>query len=203
MATYDINFTNVSKPPVEVPENVIDDSLAVKLFGRKKLAYGQDLNENFLHFLESFACPRDGNSTTPIPDKSQASGTMFDNPIEGQLWYDTTPSSEGLYVYDGSNWNSLYKFGEIAANWGVIAHGGQIPLPVSPDGKTYTYAECSWIVTPYGYPNAIDFMSCSTDANAVVTMQYSLENDATLVPGYANFIIVGIPGNVNLGSLLA
>lgn len=199
MAIYKVKSTRRSKATIQIQENEIDDSLPIKLFGRKRLAYGKDLNENLLHLLESFSCPAI-SPTENIPDKSKASGNMFDNPVEGQYWLNQTTQS--LCIFDGTAWIPVKRFGDIAANWGVIAHGEQIPLPLSANGRTYTYADCSWIVSPFGYPNSIDYMVCHTDYNAVVTMQYSLESDASMTNGYANYLIVAIPGNVNRGSLL-
>lgn len=200
MATYQVNPTRKNEAPISVPETEIDNSVAVKLFGRRKLSYGKDLNENLLRLLETFACPQNNMSATP--DRSKASDNMFDNPVVGQLWYNSTPTKEGLFVWDGGAWTEQYKMGDIAANWGIIADGGQIPLPISQNGRTYTYAECSWIVSPYGYPNSIDYMKCSASATAVVTMQYSLQNSADVVGGFANYLIIGIPGNTNLGTNL-
>lgn len=198
MATYKVNLTDKTKLPINVPEGEIVNDLALKLFGRKKLAYGKDLNENLLRLLESFACPADPFDNN-FPDKTAATDNMFDVPVDGQLWFNKTNIT--LYVYGNGVWIPQRVFGDLAANWGVISHGEQIPLPISPTGRTYTYSECSWIVSPYGYPNAIDFMICNAGSNGVVTMQYSLENDAALIGGYANYLIIGIPGNVNLGAV--
>lgn len=199
MTIYKVKATQKDKTPISVNETEIDNSTAVKLFGRRRLSYGQDLNENLLRLLESFSCPELAGSNPVEPDKTRASDNMFDHPLEGQLWFNSTPTKEKLYVFNGTIWVEQRKFGDLAANWGVIAHGAQIPLPVSHTGQTYTYAECSWIVSPFGYPNAIDYMSCRTDGNGVVTMEYSLENDAAILPGFANYLIIGIPGNINRG----
>lgn len=206
MPTYKINYTRISKTPISVPESDIDTSTAMKLFGRKRLSYGKDLNENFLRLLESLACPQDfgdgGGPEGPHPDLSVAAEPhIFENPVEGQLWFNSTPTKEALYCFNGEVWVPQSKLGEVAANWGVIADGGQIPLPVSPTGATYQYHECAWIVSPYGYPNSIDYMQCFTSASANVTMQYSLESSPDVVGGFANYIIIGIRGNNNLGTL--
>lgn len=197
MTTYKIDYTNSNEPPIQVGEKSIDTSTAIKLFGRRRLGYGQDMNENLLRLLESFSCPEVPASSPPVPDVGSASGSMFDTPVKGQLWFNSTPTKEVLCVYDGSVWVAHQKFGDLAANWGIIADGGQIPLPVSPSGRTFSRAECSWIVSPYGYPNTIDYMECKTDATATVTMKYSLENSVDIVGGYANYLIIAIPGNVN------
>lgn len=200
MAKYQVKPTRKDQPAISIPETEIDNSVAVKLFGRRRLAYGRELNENLLRLLESFSCPQRLVNGVVGPDKSLATDNMFDNPVEGQIWYNSTPGSEGLYFWNGGGWIAQYEFGDVAANWGVIAHGVRIPLPVSPSGRTFTYEECSWIVTPYGYPNSIDYMRCGTDDVGLVTMEYSLQNDAEVVGGYANYLIIGIPGNINLGS---
>jgi Predicted solute binding protein len=205
MTTYQVNFTDNQKAPIELDENKIHTSLAVKLFGRKKLAYGKDLNQNLLNLLENFACPADGSGKAP--DKTRASGNMFDNPVEGQLWYNNISGEENLFFYrvarhesEVDAWISVMKSGDVAANWGVIADGSQIPLPISTSGRTYTYEECAWIVSPYGYPAIIDYMVCNTDIAGTVTSQFSLLGSSAMVPGYANYLIVGIAGNTNQGS---
>jgi hypothetical protein len=207
MATYKVKATRKSKAAISIPENEVDNSTALTLFGRKKLGYGEKLNQNLLQLLESFACPEVPNATPIRPDVSKTTNGQFDNPVEGQLWFNSTPTRETLYYYVGPRsgtdvlWQPIGTFGDIAANWGVIAHGAQIPLPISPSGRTYARSECSWIVSPYGYPNTIDYMVCRTDNDGVVTMQYSLVNDAEIVSGYANYLIIAIPGNVNQGTL--
>ena len=70
----------------EIVDGSIDQlSTDLTLIGKNTSAYGELFNENFVHVLENFA-----NTSSP------------NNPIQGQLWYDT---SEGrLKVYDGSGW---------------------------------------------------------------------------------------------------
>jgi hypothetical protein len=56
------------------------------------------------------------------------------------------------------------------------------------------------MVGPYHYDDEIDFMVCSTDDDdARVTMQYRVTGDSTLINGIANYMIIGIRGNVNRG----
>ena len=70
----------------EIVDGSIDQlSTDLTLIGKNTSAYGELFNENFVHVLENFA-----NTSSP------------NNPIQGQLWYDT---SEGrLKVYDGAGW---------------------------------------------------------------------------------------------------
>jgi hypothetical protein len=69
-------------------------SLSVTLVGKNVINYGLYQNENFLHLLENFA-----KSTAPV------------SPSIGQLWYDTSTSTNHLKVYQGSaKWSNLPNF---------------------------------------------------------------------------------------------
>src|SRR5210317_265481 len=71
---YSVNFTDsINKNPIVIDynsRNTVDTSLT--FIGRNEASYGQAIAENFLHVLENFS-----NNTPP------------NNPIEGQLWYDS------------------------------------------------------------------------------------------------------------------
>jgi hypothetical protein len=92
---YTLNFSDPSNPnTLTVPDmppgvNAVDTSLT--LVGKGYPNYGEKTAENFLHLLENF--------TGPYPGPN--------NPIEGQLWYDTTnPNHKVLRVRDGINWSN-------------------------------------------------------------------------------------------------
>jgi cytoskeletal protein CcmA (bactofilin family) len=103
---YTINFSDPSKTTsVTVPDmppgiNTVDTSLS--LVGRGYPNYGQKMAENFVHLLENFA--------SALPPS---------NPIEGQLWYDTSdPNNKVLRIMDGTasatRWpsaNGIYQQG--------------------------------------------------------------------------------------------
>jgi hypothetical protein len=103
---YTISFTDPTKfDTITVPDmppgiNTVDTSLS--LVGRGYPNYGQKIAENFVHLLENFS--------SPIPPQ---------NPIEGQLWYDTSdPNNKVLRVMDGTadatRWpsaNGIYQQG--------------------------------------------------------------------------------------------
>tara|TARA_B100000575_G_C23143612_1_gene666626 strand:+ start:14310 stop:16334 length:2025 start_codon:yes stop_codon:yes gene_type:complete len=85
---YTINFTDVTnKGSITVEDNDINVSTSLSLVGRNTTSYGVEFNQNFLKLLENFA-----NTSAPT------------NPVEGQLWYDTTAGGEQLKVYDGTTW---------------------------------------------------------------------------------------------------
>ena len=99
---YNIPFTDeANKGNVTVEDQSINTDTSVKLPGRLTTDYGQSVNENFLHLLENFA-----NASPPA------------NPVEGQLWYDTTQNIDQLKIYDGTNW---------------VAAGGLKKGPFEPD----------------------------------------------------------------------
>lgn len=88
---YSVNFTDsVNKNPIVIDDNsrnTVDTSLT--FIGRNEPSYGQAIAENFLHVLENFA-----KNTPP------------NNPIEGQLWFDS--GTNRLKINDStagaSNW---------------------------------------------------------------------------------------------------
>lgn len=85
---YTISFTDeVNNGVIVVEDGTINTETTIGLPGRNVSSYGTTIAENFLHMLENFA-----------------SATAPSRAIEGQLWYDTTPGSEQLKVYDGTVW---------------------------------------------------------------------------------------------------
>lgn len=190
---YTVKFTDKSKTPINIDEEQIDNSTAISLFGRKRLSYGKNLQENLLHILENFSCPEDMD-VPGTPDKIKSLSGIFDNPIEGQCWYNSTAKT--LTFYDGSNWVPFAREDDIAANWGVIVDGQYLPKPISEiTGKIFDYPECVWIVSPFSFPQKLDYMECSADETALVSMKYRLSGSDELIGGTANYLIIGISGN--------
>lgn len=69
---YNISLTN-GEPLVTIADGSVDiNYTSLSLIGKNFAGYGQLMNENWVHLLENFA-----NATEP------------NNPIVGQLWYDT------------------------------------------------------------------------------------------------------------------
>lgn len=85
---YQILFTDyVNKLGIVVEDGSINNETSVKLPGKNTTSYGTIIAENFLHLLENFASP-----------------TAPSTPVEGQVWYDSSPDKEQLMVYNGANW---------------------------------------------------------------------------------------------------
>jgi len=81
--SYIINKTDGSVL-TEIVDGTVDQTATdITLIGKNASSYGEAFNENFVHVLENFA-----NTSAP------------NNPIQGQLWFDT--SENRLKVYDGT-----------------------------------------------------------------------------------------------------
>jgi len=85
---YTVNFTDSNnKTPITVFDNTSSTDTSLTFPGRNVTGYGQIIAENFLALLENFA-----SADEPV------------NPIEGQLWYDST--SGVLMLWDNTSWKA-------------------------------------------------------------------------------------------------
>ena len=85
---YTVNFTDKeNKSPITVFDNTSSTDTSLTFPGRNVTGYGQIIAENFLALLENFA-----SATAPV------------NPIEGQIWYDSTNGV--LMLWDNTSWKA-------------------------------------------------------------------------------------------------
>lgn len=200
MTTYNVRYTDNQKTPIQVDEAQMTVGVApIPQFGRAFLEYGEQLNKVMLNLLERFACPESG-LTPGTPDLAIATSDTLQTPTEGQLWLNTTTGT--LFVYDGAQWIPLYKKSDLAANWGVIGDGGQLPRPVASDGYVFPYSECIWSVAPHQINSTLNMMTVFTDGEANVTAKYRQSSDSEVVSTYVNYLIIGIRGNQNQGTIV-
>lgn len=188
---YTIHYTDTSKNPITVNKKTINQGIVdLTFFGKSRKEYGEEFDENLLHLLENFAAVEDADAPGN-PDLTQTFGGLLANPSVGQKWYNKT--QKNIYVYDGVHWNPLGAIGDVAGNSGIIAHGQQLPLPVSPiTGYQFSYPECAWIVSMYNFPDQVDNAICTTNSSGLVTSQYTVHGTTTPISGYAFYQILGI-----------
>lgn len=84
---YSINYSDSNKGTISIEDSTINQQTSLDLPGRNTTSYGSVIAENFLKLLENFA-----NTSEPR------------NPIQGQLWYDTSTGVDTLKIYDGTGW---------------------------------------------------------------------------------------------------
>lgn len=196
---YQVYYTKEDKTPIIVPRSsVVTTSGDIVYIGKNRLEYGEVFNENVLHLLEHYAAPEDPNKAG-FPLLSGVIASLLSKPTVGQIWYNKTKGSPA--VWNGISWIGFEQNDTVSGNSGVVLHGQQLPRPVSVDGYTYDYSECSWVVSPFGFsePERIIFLSCYTDSQARVNMQYRRAGNPALLNGYATYQIIGIRNTKNHG----
>jgi hypothetical protein len=192
MTTYVVNHTDSSKQPILIQEESTDTSTDLVLFGRTRLQYGADMNQNMLSLLERFACPE--STVTPGTPNFTRSDGKLSSPVEGQLWYNSTQKVP--FVWNGTSWVSLLSKGSIASNWGIIFDGQRIPQPVGEDGYVFQYSECVSIVGPFTMDGEIINYDIEVNqSTGIITAQ--MNSGQSLV---ASYLIIGIRNNTNAGT---
>ena len=86
---YTINYSDTNKGTISIEDSTINQQTSLDIPGRNTTSYGSVIAENFLKQLENFA-----NTSAPR------------NPIQGQLWYDSSTGVDTLKLYDGTGWVS-------------------------------------------------------------------------------------------------
>jgi len=146
---YTINYTDtVNKGTIIVEDNALNTETTLSFPGRGTTAYGQAVNENFLHILENFA-----NTTAPL------------RPVEGQLWYDTTAGVDQLKVYDGTNWVASGGLKKASAA-PAVANSSAGDLWVNTESQQlYLFTGSAWVLVG---PDFSDGLLTGATAQAIV-----------------------------------
>lgn len=132
---YEVNFTDsVNKGSIIVEQNSPNSETSLVLVGRNLTDYGKIVNENFLHLLENFA-----NDSSP------------NNPVEGQLWYDTTNGISQLKIYDGAQWVSSGGLNKSSSRpVAEVSTIGDLWIDTS-NQQLYLYSGSGWILVGPDY----------------------------------------------------
>lgn len=196
---YYIFYTDSSGGLIAIPvyKTDLDPSDAdIALVGKTRLEYGELFNENMLHILEHFASK---SNTIDDPNYTNTFSSLLENPVIGQLWYNSTYKVVNVCVNnDPIQWRPLNSISDVSGNSGVLYDGETIPLPVSRDGYTFNQSECVWHVSPYNvFSHNIEISGFNISANnRLVNCKYTL-TDGQIVSGSVNYIILGVKGSNN------
>jgi hypothetical protein len=160
-----------------VADNTVDNTTTIQLIGKNYVGYGAALNQNLVRMLEHFA-------KTSSPN----------NPITGQIWFDTTTSD--LKVYNGSSFVHAVKTvanlsgGNLSASGTITATGN-----VSGSQLLSTVAD--------GTPPIV-IASSSRVANLNAAVAGTLLNGNSNVSIAANsFVTVSVAGTANVVNVAA
>jgi hypothetical protein len=160
-----------------VADNTVDNTTTIQLIGKNYVGYGAALNQNLVRMLEHFA-------KTSSPN----------NPITGQIWFDTTTSD--LKVYNGSSFVHAIKTvanlsgGNLSASGTITATGN-----VSGSQLLSTVAD--------GTPPIV-IASSSRVANLNAAVAGTLLNGNSNVSIAANsFVTVSVSGTANVVNVAA
>ena len=87
--SYSLTLTN-GTALLTLNSGINTSATSISLIGPNTPSYGFSLNEDFIHMLENFS-----NSTPP------------NNPLKGQLWFDSSTGNVVLKNYNGVSWKPL------------------------------------------------------------------------------------------------
>ena len=141
---YTLYFSDPTKysSSLSIEDNKLNsDQTSLSFVGKNASGYAAAISTNFLHLLENFA-----------------SGDEPNNPIEGQLWFDTSDTSnKKLRINDstsaGANWkpiNGIYQQSntpEGAAQGDIWVDTGKAQLFLTLDGVNWTLVGPSYSAT--------------------------------------------------------
>lgn len=134
---YIVNFTDKeNKVPITVYDNTSNTDTSLKFPGRNVTGYGQIIAENFLAVLENFA-----GSTAPT------------NPIEGQLWYDS--STGVLQLWDNTQWKAASNIQKSTSEPSVeTSRVGELWVDTT-NQQLYVFSGSSWILIGPNYSSGL------------------------------------------------
>ncbi len=162
--TYQVTYTesnNPAKPAIVVDDGTINNETSVSFVGQGYTGFAPVVANNFLHLLENFASP----ATNPPS-----------NPVEGQIWYDTT--NKVVKVYDGTTWSpagALRKSLEAPEN----SIAGDLWVDTS-KSQLYVYSGSNWLLIGPQY-------SAGTQTGPVVDEIIDIDNTVhSVISFYSN-----------------
>jgi hypothetical protein len=178
---YNITLSN-GQNLVTVADGTTDTTYtSLVLIGKNFAGYGEFLNENFVHLLENFS-----SSTSPA------------NPLQGQIWWDST--NKILKVYSGSGWKTVSSSTSSAAApangivgdlWWDTANG-QLKIW---SGSTWTVIGPAYTSTQGQSGPVADVVTGASDGLSHVIVKFFISNTlVSILSKDAAFQVNGLPG---------
>ena len=153
--SYTINYTDVAnKGTITVEDGTINRETSLGFPGRNTTSYGAVVGQNFLQLLENFAA-----TTEPT------------NPVEGQMWYDSTLGVETLKVYNGTNWVPASGINK-SINTPAIAQTGDLWVDTD-NQQLYLFTGGGWILVG---PQFSEGLSTGANPDQIVGQDNQLYN---------------------------
>jgi microcystin-dependent protein len=166
---YTINYTDIAnKGIITVEDGTVNRETTLGFPGRNTTAYGAVVAENFLHLLENFAA-------TTAPSQ----------PVEGQLWYDSTLGVEALKVYNGTNWIPASGINK-SINTPAIAQTGDLWVDTD-NQQLYLFTGGGWILVG---PSFSEGLATGAKADQIVGQDNILYNVLRVEVGGTTVAIV-------------
>jgi len=178
---YNITRSN-GQNLVTVADGTTDTTYtSLVLIGKNFAGYGEFLNENFVHLLENFS-----SSTSPA------------NPLEGQVWWDST--GKLLKVYSGTTWKTVSSSTSSAAapSSGIT---GDLWWDTA-NGQLKIYSGSTWVVVGPAYTATqgqsgpvADVVTGANDGLSHVIVKFFIANVLVAVLSKdVAFQVNGLPG---------
>ena len=108
---------------------------SINFIGKNFSNFGDAQNENFLWLLENFA-----NTTQP------------NNPLTGQIWFNSNPTVNRPSVFDGTNWKSLATLQYSNTTTDALINNGSTPFVANYPGDMWfdSSAKQLYVITSTG-----------------------------------------------------
>ena len=161
--SYQVRYTeitNPAKPALIVEDKSLNTETSLTFVGKNYAGYAPVYAENLLHLLENFA----KNSAPP-------------NPVQGQLWYDTSVGVNLLKIYDGITWTAAgsVKKSNTAPNASASIIGDLWVNTVTQ--QLYLFSGSSWLLIG---PQFTSGLKTGTDIETIVDTNNIEHNVITL-----------------------
>jgi microcystin-dependent protein len=161
--SYNVRYSELNNPQkttIVVEDQTLNSETSLTFVGKNYAGYAQFVAENFLHLLENFA-----KATAPT------------NPVQGQLWFDSTAGVNQLKVYDGTTWTAAGSVKK-ATSAPSVSNSIKGDLWVDTDNQQlYMFSGSSWVLIGPQFsgglktgPDVESIVDTSNNAHGVVSL---------------------------------